>query len=577
MNNTLPKRYRILILDAEFPSALTILRSLCSKGLYCDIGCADSNPISQYSRYGHQSFCYPDPLVETAAFIDFICQLLRKNNYDLVFPVTERSLIPLAQSTKLDPWRDRLAIADLNSLKQVLDKSQTLALAQRCQIPVPYSHEITTLTELEDIATQLDYPVVLKPGQSIPNADIRRQLSVCYAHTATDLINLGQNLLPYCSLLVQQYVRGDGTGIELLSSHGEVVYAFQHQRLHELPLTGGGSCYRKSITINPLLLDASRKLIASLNWHGVAMVEFKWQPETGEYWLMEINGRFWGSLPLAYAAGADFPYMLYDLLVNQRLPQSQAYRENIYCRKLSADIHWYEQVLRRSGDERLVRYPTNKQLITDLLFLIHPTRHFFDVQNWLDPLPGIVDLYRLIKQSVQRFSDLLYIKGLSKLHQSHWFKAKLYRRLKSVRSILFLCYGNINRSSLAKVLAEKHYANTAIHFDSAGFHLVEGRPADPAMVNIAAEYDIDLSDCSSKTINNSLLKQADIIFVMEIQQYIYMKNTYPKFTQKVFLLGSFNSSPDLDISDPYNQSLDTYRNCFLTITNAIENLKLDQS
>ncbi len=50
-------------------------------------------------------------------------------------------------------------------------------------------------------------------------------------------------------------------------------------------------------------------LMAALRWTGVAMVEFKHDPATGRSWLMEINGRFWGSIQLAIAAGVDFPWL----------------------------------------------------------------------------------------------------------------------------------------------------------------------------------------------------------------------------------------------------------------------------
>ena len=43
------------------------------------------------------------------------------------------------------------------------------------------------------------------------------------------------------------------------------------------------------------------------------MAEFKVNPRTGGWVLIEINGRFWGSLPLTIAAGADFPRYLYEL------------------------------------------------------------------------------------------------------------------------------------------------------------------------------------------------------------------------------------------------------------------------
>ena len=60
---------------------------------------------------------------------------------------------------------------------------------------------------------------------------------------------------------------------------------------------------------------------------------------------MEINGRFWGSLPLAVAAGIDFPFGLYQMLVENRVQYYNSYRAGLYGRNIARDTrslidHW---------------------------------------------------------------------------------------------------------------------------------------------------------------------------------------------------------------------------------------------
>jgi len=572
MNNSLNTSFRVLILDAEFPSALTILRSLSRQGIHCDIASAQNKPISQLSRFAKQTFLYPDPLADIQAFIDAICSLLQEHHYDLIIPVTERTLIPLSASAQLDPWRDSLAIADQQALELVLDKTKTLELATQCAVHTPFSHTVSSLSEIQRLASSLDYPVVIKPGQSIPNADIRRQLSVAYAHSSEELLQLSEPLLASCQLLIQEYAQGVGTGVEVLANHGELVYAFQHERIHELPLTGGGSCLRKSITVNPVLLEASRKLIKALNWHGVAMVEFKWQPDTDKYWLMEINGRFWGSLPLAYAAGADFPKMLFDLLVLQQLPASQDYKKEVYCRKLTSDLHWLEQVLRRSDTSDLIQYPSKKSIIKDCLIALHPTRHFFDIQCWTDPIPGIVDGFSFIKLQSLRVYEILRYKGLLRWHGSSFIHHRLQKRVKIAKRVLFLCYGNINRSALAQAIAEQAVSSNA-QFYSAGFHSPDKRPADPNMVKVAANNNIDLTNGQSTTLNAGLVEKSDLILAMEIAHLERLITEYPQAKNKAFLLGSLiDHSNNVEIRDPYNQEPEVYAQVFKKVEKAVRQI-----
>jgi len=58
------------------------------------------------------------------------------------------------------------------------------------------------------------------------------------------------------------------------------------------------------------LEELGLRLLSRLKWNGVAMVEFKKVIEEGDYRLMEINPRLWGSLDLSIAAGIDFPYLM---------------------------------------------------------------------------------------------------------------------------------------------------------------------------------------------------------------------------------------------------------------------------
>ncbi|WP_077730096.1 ATP-grasp domain-containing protein [Methylocaldum sp. 14B] len=566
--------HRVLVLDADFVSCLPIVRSLGRRGIVCDIASPHSAPIARYSRYANKHWQYPDPLTQGAAFVDYLAEHLSKVSYSLVIPVTERTLVPLARSPKMAPFADLLAIAPRNSLNKVLDKAETMALARQCDVPTPFSYPIARAEELSEFVGELEYPVVLKPAHSISGGDDRRPLNVAYAHDDGELFKLARSMLDHGPFLLQQYAQGVGAGIELLANHGEIVYAFQHERLHELPLTGGGSCYRKSVAINPVLLAAARRLIKALDWHGVAMVEFKWNPATGEYWLMEINGRFWGSLPLACAAGADFPVKLFDLLVLNQVPTDSNYREHVYCRKLSADVYWYEQVLRRSGDPKLVAYPSARQLLLDALFILHPTRHFFDVQQWRDPLPGLMDFVELLNGYLQRIRGIVGDKYLLKRHGSTGMRTALTRKLGQAKTVLFVCYGNINRSALAQVLAENGVNPSKIRFDSAGFHPEDNRPADPNMIKVARSHGFDMTGCRSKRLDKLKVDSADIIFVMEGQQYRRLVSEYPEAKDRTFLLGSLTKQQfsDIDIADPYNQAMSEYENCFNRIQHAINEL-----
>lgn len=84
-----------------------------------------------------------------------------------------------------------------------------------------------------------------------------------------------------------------------------------HQRLREYPITGGPSVAARTI-YHEKVYHYGKKLLDSLKWHGVAMVEFKINPKSGDIYLMEINPKFWGSVELGLAAGINFGELLIE-------------------------------------------------------------------------------------------------------------------------------------------------------------------------------------------------------------------------------------------------------------------------
>jgi predicted ATP-grasp superfamily ATP-dependent carboligase len=105
--------------------------------------------------------------------------------------------------------------------------------------------------------------------------------------------------------LVQEFIDGPGRGFFALFKDGSPLRVFQHIRLREYPVTGGMSVAAKYAHSN-YVEEKGLQLLRSLNWNGIAMVEFK-EDKNGKLYLLEINPKFWGSIELAIHCGANFP------------------------------------------------------------------------------------------------------------------------------------------------------------------------------------------------------------------------------------------------------------------------------
>mgnify|MGYP000299989039 CR=1 FL=1 len=569
------QKKHILILDGDQFSTLAIVRSLGRKGLMITVAAVEDNAICRHSKYTHNFFTYPNPLINTDDFYKSILDRLNINTYELVIPVTELTTLPLAKIRKQIEQKTILAVADDSALEQVTDKAQTFKLAKELGVPVPISYTITNHQELKNCIEHIHYPIVLKPSRSITNPanDIRAKLTVDYAFSKEELQKKVISLLKNSEIILQEYFEGTGVGIELIADQGKIIHAFQHQRQHELPLTGGGSCLRKSVAINPTLLKYSQDLIKALNWHGVAMVEFKYNETNNQSCLMEINGRFWGSLPLAVSSGSDFPWYLYQLLIDNKHPEQFQSEIGHFSRKIQEDLYWYIQVIFRRDNSPLIKWPKKSLLIKDFFSIFH-YKHHFDAFYYQDMKPGFVELANTVSWFYNFSYDFINKKKLYKKHLRIKQSQALKKPLLKSKSVLFLCYGNINRSAAAECIYLQQNDTATLNIQSAGFHPINNRPADPNMIKIAQENNINMTNCSSSMVNTAMLETADIIFAMEIEHLIRLKTEYPQFSEKAYLLGSLN--PDhkasLEIDDPYGNSLDEYRNCFKQIQSSVKKI-----
>lgn len=567
------RRERVLVLDGDMSHTLSIVRSLARLGIEVDVASHVDKPLAGCSRHAGRILRYPDPLAEAPAFLEWILATACPAGYRLVIPVTERTIVPL-QGSAAARQADIFALAPPEALAVALDKGRTLALARSLAIPVPYSRLVATGAELAQATSEIRYPAVIKPSRSIGTGrEARKQLSVDYAFGEQDLLAKTRHCLAYGEVLLQEYVPGEGVGIELIANRGRVEYAFQHRRLHEIPLTGGGSCLRVSVPVEPALLEASAKLMAALGWHGVAMVEFKRNPGDGSFALMEINGRFWGSLPLAVAAGADFPAMLYELLIEGAIRPRAPARVGVVCRKLSSDIYWLEQVIRRDAPAGLVKFPSMGAVVRDLLLVFSP-KHYFDVQQWRDPWPGLVDVGRIGKDYLARVGRSWREKRQCQAHRAAWRDGRAQSRLAGAKQLLFVCYGNINRSSLAERSFRQLAPDLGIAAISAGFHDEEGRPADPVMVEVAGQAKIDMTGWSSRRITPEMVAASDMILVMEHCHYERLRQEYPAAAEKTFLLG-MAGGPHCgsgEIIDPFGKQRLQYERCAREVIGGVHRL-----
>lgn len=535
---------RVLVLDAQSRAAPEVVLSLGRAGCLVDIASSVPAPIAGASRHVVRRLVQPSRL-ETGVFERWLRELDASQQYQLVVPASDDSMLGIAALAEFDDVRRRAVIPGNEALRRTLDKQSTWELAASLGIEVPASR---VHRRGDDPAPAAGFPAVLKPQQSlVRSAEGYHKLFVEIARNEGERRQALARLLKLTNVQEQTYVGGRGVGVECLYEGGRCLWTFVHERLHEYPLTGGGSSYRRSLPPDAACLQPALALLDALGWHGVAMVEFK-RTHDGRLVLMEINPRLWGSLALPIACGVDFPAGLLQIACGASPGTQPDYAIGYRARNVEADVLWTKANLRADRSDPLL---LTQNRVAALIEWLRPLlgRESWDYFRWNDlgptramlaevigaqwtALAGKARRLRLRRQAVRRHADVME------------------RALRSrVGRVVFVCYGNICRSPFAAALAlrDSRFGGTV----SLGLHEREGRSSPSHIVALAKASGIDLEPHRSRRLDPGTIREDDLIVAMDLDNYRAIGALAPRLLDRTCLLGLFDPQGDVEIADPY--------------------------
>ena len=385
----------VLVTDGQERSALAITRGLGREGIPVIVGAETTGSLAGASRYCVARWRYPSPLQHPERFISSLLEAVRLFNVTALIPPTDSSMQAVAAEREQFPPSMTAMLPSLASYELVSDKYRLIKLAQELGIPVP----TTVLVPDGNIAAVIDqvgsYPIVVKPGRSLVRVDERWvKTSVHVVLNAEELTDLYRRT-PYLRnpSLIQQRIEGEGQGIFGLFEHGRPCALFAHRRIREKPPAGGVSVFRESIELPKPMTDYAVALLERVKWHGVAMVEFKVDRQSNVPMLMEINGRFWGSLQLAVDAGLNFPYLLYQAMQGRPVAvPNNSYRMGTKSRWLLGDLDHLLARLTKSKVQLQLQSdaPSKIRCLEDFCKLSQHDLHY-EVESLSDPWPMLAE------------------------------------------------------------------------------------------------------------------------------------------------------------------------------------------
>ena len=394
----------VLVTDGQERAALAVTRSLGQAGIPVIVGAETLKSLAGASKYCHRTWQYPSPLEDPSRFASSLIDAVSRLGITAIMPVTDSTTQVLAARRDQFPAAVLNAIPSLESYELVSDKYRLMKVAQELGVPIP----TTVYVPDGDLASVLDqvtaFPVVVKPGRSLLMTDRGwGKTSVHFVSSVEELVDLYRSV-PYLRnpSLIQQRVEGEGQGVFGLFDHGRPCALFAHRRIREKPPAGGVSVLRESIELPKPMTDYAIKLLEHVKWHGVAMVEFKVDKASKIPRLMEINGRFWGSLQLAIDAGLNIPYLLYQVTNGQSVAiPDNSYRVGIQSRWFLGDLdHLLMRLTKTNATLHLSPdAPSRWRCAAEFARLFRRDLHY-EVESLSDPRPALVEYRAWISQLV---------------------------------------------------------------------------------------------------------------------------------------------------------------------------------
>jgi predicted ATP-grasp superfamily ATP-dependent carboligase len=275
------------------------------------VGIAGDRHVGEafYSRYLSRRHLCARPAVSLDDFISDLNRHIERYRYDIVLPMNDYTTVGLCIQRGELAEGVATVLPDYEALEITRDKQRTLTTARELGLDVPKSFAPSDEGELLNAGDSVGYPCVLKLRRgagAVGCRVVRNQEELVIAwrrrRRQSDLV------FDHDHLLVQEFVAGLTHDACVLFCRGEPRAILTQKRLWTHPREGGVGTIVES-TRDPQLADLACRFFRALRWHGPAQAEFKVDPESGRVCLIEVNGRFWGTIGAAVDAGVNFPLL----------------------------------------------------------------------------------------------------------------------------------------------------------------------------------------------------------------------------------------------------------------------------
>lgn len=373
--------------------SLGCVRSFGRQGVRTVVASEFEEVPASHSRYCDEQVSVPSPHEDLLSYKDALVSLAMRPDVETIIPTREEDAYVLSKYRQEFTAHVETSWPSFDSLRIAHDGYRLAQHAMNVGVPVP---ETRLLTDVDD----WDPELIVKQRYSILTSDYADFLGptecegggqepIYLESGVPDTDEIVETMLGQVPI-VQNVVSGSEYSFRALYDHGTPVATSLRRQIRGKTYAGGASVFRE-MTHDSTIEELGMRLLNSLDWHGLASVQFFKNEETDEAKLIEINPRIWASVLLDMRAGADFPYHYWLMTRGEAERIDPSYRSDVATHLLLGELQYLQSVLQ--DDFPNVDRPTFRQSLLDVGASVYRHPHF-DFVSLDDPKPfvhGVID------------------------------------------------------------------------------------------------------------------------------------------------------------------------------------------
>lgn len=312
----------VVMLGANFYTALGAIRTLGRRGI--PVYALDYHFPTAYalsSRYVTSKILCPDVNRDEAGLAEFLLELGKEFSEKPVLMASADNYAIMV-SRYADQLENYYIFPDTGGglLEKIIDKKGLTLVAEQHGLRIPKTFIVDENSNLEDVAREMPYPCIIKPALSHKFVKVFRQK--CLFAGSSEELNVALNTARGSRLevMVQEIIPGFDDQMYVFDVYvdreGSPTHTFSGQKLRQFPINFGSSTLTRQL-YDPGLIELGLDYIKRIGYRGYGEIEFKKHPETGLFYLIEINARLSTLNVLFDRCDIPFTYIMYRDLVGE--------------------------------------------------------------------------------------------------------------------------------------------------------------------------------------------------------------------------------------------------------------------